>query len=193
MGFNIFLLLANLAIFEPWRRRRLVKEVRAALEEKTIAAPASPVVEREVEKSVEPAGATLEQVEQPVVVAEVESCAATAVDATTARSDQLAVEEETVGSIPMAAGEVLPEETVEVIEQPATLIEAPTRSFHTDASPTTWEYWEVQWAMYKERLHDHFSDRKITMKRVEMTTIALESVATGLVVMGVLFTLLNPR
>ena len=193
MGFNIFLLLANLAIFEPWRRRRLVKEVRAALEEKTIAAPASPVVEREVEKSVEPAGVTLEQVEQPVVVAEVESCAATAVDATTARSDQLAVEEETVGSIPMAAGEVLPEETVEVIEQPATLIEAPTRSFHTDASPTTWEYWEVQWAMYKERLHDHFSDRNITMKRVEMTTIALESVATGLVVMGVLFTLLNPR
>ncbi|KAF2459083.1 mitochondrial distribution and morphology family 33, partial [Lineolata rhizophorae] len=35
MGVNIFLLLVNLAVIEPWRRRRLVKEVRRALDEKT--------------------------------------------------------------------------------------------------------------------------------------------------------------
>ncbi|KAF2672235.1 hypothetical protein BT63DRAFT_191931 [Microthyrium microscopicum] len=34
MGVNIFLLLVNLVIFEPWRRRRIVREVRMALDEK---------------------------------------------------------------------------------------------------------------------------------------------------------------
>jgi len=189
MGLNIFLLLANLAIIEPWRRRRLVKEVRTALEEKTIAAPASPVVERESERSVEPVGVTLEQ------VAESKHEAETVVADVTGTLDQPVVQEETVGSTPMAAGEVLPEETVEVLEQPTatTAVEESTRSFHTDASPTTWAYWQTRFDMYKDRLHDLFSDRSVTMKRVEVTTIALESVATGLVVMGVLFTLLNPR
>jgi len=192
MGLNIFLLLANLAIFEPWRRRRLVREVRTALEEKTITVPVSPVMEREVEKAVEPAGVTMEQVEEPAVAPQVESSVAAAVD-TVRGSDEPAVEAMTVGPTPVAAGEVLPEEAVSVVEEPPAFIEAPTKVFHTDASPTTWEYWEVQWAMYRDHLQDFFSERTVTMKRVEMTTIALESVATGLVVMGVLFSWFSPR
>ncbi|GAB7343188.1 hypothetical protein MBLNU457_1257t1 [Dothideomycetes sp. NU457] len=193
MGLNIFLLLANLAIFEPWRRRRLVREVRTALEEKTISVPASPVMEREVERAVEPANVTLEQIEEPAVVPQVESAVATAADTVTESSDVPAEKAETVGSTPMATGEVLPEEAVNVVEEPPAIIEAPTKVFHTDASPTTWEYWEVQWAMYKERLQEFFSERTVTMKRVELTTIALESVATGLVVMGVLLSWFSPR
>lgn len=39
MGLNIVLLLANLVVVEPWRRKRLVKEFRSAMDEKTIATP----------------------------------------------------------------------------------------------------------------------------------------------------------
>jgi sensitive to high expression protein 9, mitochondrial len=46
MGVNIAILLVNLAILEPWRRKRIVKEIREALDEKTIASQA---VEGDVE------------------------------------------------------------------------------------------------------------------------------------------------
>jgi sensitive to high expression protein 9 len=44
MGVNIGLLLVNLVIFEPWRRRRLVREVRTALDEKDFSSAAVPVI-----------------------------------------------------------------------------------------------------------------------------------------------------
>ncbi|KAF2750367.1 hypothetical protein M011DRAFT_474818 [Sporormia fimetaria CBS 119925] len=62
MGLNIFLLLASLVIFEPWRRRRMVKEIKAALAEAQLpvvaaAAPAPAtvlphleVIEAEIDK-----------------------------------------------------------------------------------------------------------------------------------------------
>lgn len=82
MGVNIFLLLASLVIFEPWRRRRMVREIKAALEEAqrpvlaaapvpavtatftpaptTVAAaatiPATAAIEAEIDKVVEPVG-----------------------------------------------------------------------------------------------------------------------------------------
>lgn len=66
MGLNIVLLLVNLVVFEPWRRRRLVKEFRAAMDEKTIARPDHfddvPVVNRG-------ASATTEEVTQQGAVA----------------------------------------------------------------------------------------------------------------------------
>ncbi|KAF2752743.1 mitochondrial distribution and morphology family 33, partial [Pseudovirgaria hyperparasitica] len=33
MGFNVLVLLASIALLEPWRRKRLVREIRSALEE----------------------------------------------------------------------------------------------------------------------------------------------------------------
>ncbi|KAB8342769.1 hypothetical protein FH972_022367 [Carpinus fangiana] len=38
MGLNILLLIVNLVMIEPWRRKRMVKEIRTALDEKTFAA-----------------------------------------------------------------------------------------------------------------------------------------------------------
>jgi sensitive to high expression protein 9 len=43
MGVNIFLLLLSLLILEPWRRRRMVREIKNALEAHKIAADAAPV------------------------------------------------------------------------------------------------------------------------------------------------------
>lgn len=78
MGLNIFLLLASLVIFEPWRRRRMVREIKAALEEAqkpVIAAgpailpstaaslPTTAAIEAEIDKVVEPIGPPAEEKE----------------------------------------------------------------------------------------------------------------------------------
>ena len=43
MGVNIFLLLLSLLILEPWRRRRMVREIKNALEAHKVATDATPV------------------------------------------------------------------------------------------------------------------------------------------------------
>jgi sensitive to high expression protein 9 len=43
MGVNIFLLLLSLLILEPWRRRRMVREIKNALEAQKVAMEVSPV------------------------------------------------------------------------------------------------------------------------------------------------------
>ncbi|ORX96905.1 Mdm33 family-domain-containing protein [Clohesyomyces aquaticus] len=61
MGFNIFLLLFSLVLIEPWRRRRLVKEVKKALEaqktatESATAFYSTPAVTAAIDRIVEPA------------------------------------------------------------------------------------------------------------------------------------------
>lgn len=42
MGVNIFLLLLSLLILEPWRRKRMVREIKGALEAQSAAAEATP-------------------------------------------------------------------------------------------------------------------------------------------------------
>ncbi len=42
MGVNIFLLLLSLLILEPWRRRRMVREIKTALEAQKVASEATP-------------------------------------------------------------------------------------------------------------------------------------------------------
>jgi sensitive to high expression protein 9 len=59
MGFNIFLLLLSLAILEPWRRRRMVREIKATLEaqkpvvEAPTTIPTTAMIEEAIDKSVE--------------------------------------------------------------------------------------------------------------------------------------------
>ncbi|OAG10209.1 uncharacterized protein CC84DRAFT_1213559 [Paraphaeosphaeria sporulosa] len=59
MGLNIFLLLATMIVIEPWRRRRMVREIRAALEAQKpavvepLTAAATPIVAQGAEEVVE--------------------------------------------------------------------------------------------------------------------------------------------
>lgn len=80
MGLNILLLLVSLALLEPWRRRRLVREIRRALDEKVAVAdpmtqmmPASAAVvpvlqatEAAVNANVEPVTESLEQIKHDI-------------------------------------------------------------------------------------------------------------------------------
>jgi len=82
MGLNILLLLVSLALLEPWRRRRLVREIRRALDEK-VAVPETMVqmmpasatataaiapIETAVDANVAPATKSLEQIKHDMPI-----------------------------------------------------------------------------------------------------------------------------
>lgn len=204
MGVNIFLLLANLVVFEPWRRRRIVREVREALDEKSVVAGAgaaheqtvavvpalekpSTQMEEAVDQVVEPAGVAIEELEASPVAKEhglVE-----------AAGPAVGEEPETVGKLPLAAGEVLPDEATDV--NPTTplgpeLIPEPAESAKS-LPPFSPETFEAYMEAYKQWFQDLFSERQVSLKKVDVTTIALEGAAAGVALMGFLFVLLRPR
>jgi sensitive to high expression protein 9 len=210
MGLNIFLLLANLVIFEPWRRRRIVREIKTALDEKTAQAPSlAPVAQAEVDEVVEPVEQPLEKIEEHVVntieaaAAEVMPEAAIEV-APDAQPEAMADNEVTVGETPLAAGEILPEEAVEVSDPVAEINESVEKAVEEPIQRPEAENWEERLALWKEtiyakltlykaKLQDLFSERQVTVKRIDVTTIALEGAAVGVAVVGLVWALLTSR
>jgi sensitive to high expression protein 9 len=210
MGLNIFLLLANLVIFEPWRRRRIVREIKTALDEKTTQVPAlAPVVEAEVDKAVKPVDQPLEKIEEQVVdtieaAPEEVMPEATIEIAPDAQPEAMADSEVTVGETPLAAGEILPEESVEVSDPAAETDEAIEKAAEEPIQRSEANNWEerlalwkdiisAKFALYKAKLQDLFSERQVTVKRIDVTTIALEGAAAGVAIVGLLWALLNAQ
>jgi len=210
MGLNIFLLLANLVIFEPWRRRRIVREIKTALDEKTTQVPSlASVAEVEIDKAVDPVEQPLEEIEEHVINT-IEAAATnvvpeTAIEVTPdAQPKSMADSEVTVGETPLAAGEILPKEAVEVSDPVAETNEAAEKAVEEPVPRPEAENWEGRLALWKEviyakltlyktKLQDLFSERQITVKRIDVTTIALEGAAAGVAVAGLVWALLNAR
>lgn len=172
MGFNIILLLAQILFFEPYRRRKIVREVKVALDERTLSTP-STEVEKQVGDVVEPASEAIEAIERPVEEAQAPS----------QPLDTVFGDPEDVGKTALAAGEVLPEEAADV----STATTIPNRE--ASPLPRGLDSWEA----YKEAFHDLFSDRLVQLKQAEITTVALQGAATGVAAMGILFLLLRPK
>lgn len=177
MGVNIVLLLAQILIFEPHRRKRIVRDVKSALDEKTLA-PAPAVSE---------AGVRIEGVVQPKetstpVVEQVES------DAKQPFDGVLPKEEETVGKAPLAAGEMLPPEAADFAGAVPAVKEGSSTPSSAPSKPpaSTWE-------VYQDAFRDLFSERLVQLRKVDVTNTALQGAATGVAVMGLLFVLLRPK
>jgi sensitive to high expression protein 9 len=172
MGVNIVLLLAQIGIFEPYRRRKIVREVQKALDEKILASPRTEV-EREIDQVVEPKGLLVEQIEESIP------------DQDVAKQplDTLVPSETDAGRTLLAAGELLPEEA-------ARFEKADRPSSSPSVHPGTWA---GTWDAYKESFQDLFSERVIQLKKVDVTTTALQGAATGVAAMGILFVLFRPR
>lgn len=182
MGVNIVLLLAQILFFEPYRRRKIVKQVKEALDEKSFSHPAV-----EVEKRVE-------QVVAPELVP------AVAMDVKAGREKgqlPIAVDQPLIDVLPaedapatdkgttlLAAGEFLPEEAVKATEAVADPIVAPS----TPPAKHSISFKETL-ATYQAALLDLFSERTLQLKKVDVTTIALQSAASGIALMGALFLL----
>lgn len=175
MGVNILLLLTQIAIFEPSRRRKIVRDVKAALDEKSLAL--SPVPEVVTQKHIN----AVVPVEE-AVVKEVQAAPAQPPE------DLLPPKDQDLPEAPSpAVAEMLSAEPGDVAETLRTASDLPTvESPAKDTMSRTLE-------AYQETLRDLFSERVVQVKKVDVTTAALQGAASGVAVMGLLFLILRPK
>ncbi|KAK5117365.1 hypothetical protein LTR62_005982 [Meristemomyces frigidus] len=174
MGVNILLLLAQILVFEPYRRRRIVRDVREALEGKTVHHQAEALLDGEqallgggVEKSAVPGAAAVEEI------------VPAAMSAVNVQAEREPGHVEAV-TTPVAADAMLPDQSMDHPQSPSAPLEEP-------AQP------QGSWEMYQTAFRDMFSERLIQIKQVELTTIALQGAATGVAAMGFLVFVLRPK
>ena len=181
MGVNIFLLLAQIIFFEPYRRRNIVREMKEALDERGMAGPGvlQAATAPEVVKQVAEAEAPKEV---PVEVVETE-----------AKVEEVPVTEQPPKAVtPVDAAAVAAEKSVEPpIAAEASPIEAVPHSLWKQLELAT--SWEQRLEISKVAFYDLFSERVVHLKQVDVTTVALQGAATGIAAMGVLFLLLRPH
>lgn len=195
MGVNIFLLLAQIIFFEPYRRRKIVREMKEALDERSVgasvpaqaqttaatAAPAAavtPEVEKQVDQVVEPKGVPVEAIESAPTT-EAETTAEQLLDAT-----MLEAVPQSEDATPNIMEEVLPSESTFIPDEPTTSV------WNQLQHATSWE---ERLSVSQAAFNDLFSDRLVHLKKVDITTVALQGAATGVAAMGVLFLLLRPH
>ncbi|KAJ4410883.1 sensitivity to high expression protein she9 [Didymella pomorum] len=222
MGVNIFLLLLSLLILEPYRRRRMVREIKSALEaqQATSEAALAPAFAKpyvmanpvtEPSSSTPAAGAASSQkVTEPDVVAEgaVDPAPTAAQSAPPIASEPSTDESPTAGTVDpfriidehgKESGNVL-DEVIEPTIDPAVSGAASLMSEDADASPqetidiqkeawesmSTVEKIEIKLGLWRSKAawvaEDIVSDRSVTMRRVDITTLVLQGAAAGAVI-----------
>jgi sensitive to high expression protein 9 len=213
MGVNIFLLLLSLAILEPWRRRRMVKEIKGALEAQqriatdaaaapalvAVGAPASPqqnpaVVEEDIYNPIEPTEAPVKTA-PPAVVEEIveEPPAAGTVEETPMGPEivPIAMPQSTVDTIPDPAvpgAAPLMAEGAEVTPQESiNIAEEVTSSQDTYSKLETWQE-KVNFIA-----QDLVSHRVMEMRRIDYTTAILQGAAAGAVITAAIISMLRPN
>jgi sensitive to high expression protein 9, mitochondrial len=167
MGVNILLLLANVVVIEPWRRRRMVREIKKSLDENTAAAAAIALA-------------------QPVAAAPAPSPPLAVMEIT----QPVAVEEE-IDNI------IEPVVPLEQLESVAAAISAAEREVEEkqvvpeEISPAEGQQWSKEGL--KAQVQYLFSEQKISMRRVDVTMIAIEAASAGAALVGIFVALLRPR
>lgn len=173
MGVNILLLLTQIAIFEPNRRKKIVRDVKAALDEKTLAMQPAVVVEKQME-AVAPT--------EEIVLGDAQA------EPSQPLEELLPLKEEVVPQEPSpAVVEMLSTEPGDVAETMRVAHDVPEAILPAESTPSgTWE-------RYQEILRDLFSERIVQVKKVDVTNAALQGAASGVALMGLLFLLLRPK
>jgi sensitive to high expression protein 9 len=207
MGVNIFLLLLSLAILEPWRRRRMVREIKNTLEaQQKIAMDA---VRPSIAAAAAPASATqgLTAIEEEIDRVVDRTDAST--KATTSVVPERIIEESpTAGTNPILPVEPVPEpaadplptstepkvETLTPEEEALTpeeriAVAEESAPIHTTPASKL-ENWQ-QKASYIA--HDMVSDRVISMRRIDYTSAILQGAAAGAVITASIIAMLRPN
>ena len=207
MGVNIFLLLLSLAILEPWRRRRMVREIKNALEAHKTAieavpasaaalAPAAPVtapnaaksdltaIEEAIDSNVDEIEASQKTPLAPVVAETIIEESPTA-----ATSSPTTVEPNSVPNA-ISAGIVDPiqDPTVpgaaplvpnEAEQSPQQSIDIFEEASTSDGVQPKPKNWHEKVAAVAQ---DVISERVISMRRIDYTTAILQGAAAGAVI-----------
>ncbi|KIW60132.1 hypothetical protein PV05_00373 [Exophiala xenobiotica] len=203
MGLNVLLFVVFQIAIEPWRRKRLVKgfeeKVELALkerqEEKSVAAMPAVHPNQTGAATVMSAGEKVDAVADNIAEQIVDAVSGTTTDQTEPVVSQGVIEEaaEKVTSNEIAAEEisrgapetVVPEEPIPP-PSPVRAMEVPEESRWTSPnSPLAW---------YEDAIRTRWSEQqRVTLTQRELTTVAMEGVAGGMALMGLLFVLLRPR
>ncbi|EUC50579.1 hypothetical protein COCMIDRAFT_81611 [Bipolaris oryzae ATCC 44560] len=207
MGVNIFLLLLSLAILEPWRRKRMVKEIKNALEAQqkiaseaasaAAAAAAAPALssqglaamEREAERVVEHAYAPTTAAAPAAPVAVEEAVEEVVEELPAAAEPEVVpdvVAETLVEPVP-GVTEFSPEEETLTPEEKVTVAKEAAPSYHPYSKLETWQ----EKAQYIA--NDLLSERIISMRRIDYTTAVLQGAAAGAVITATLIAMLRPN
>ncbi|KAK6431727.1 sensitivity to high expression protein she9, partial [Oleoguttula sp. CCFEE 5521] len=159
-------------LLEPYRRRRIVREVKEALDEKSISHVVPVIAVQEDATSVEAPRTT------PAAVA----------------SGQVPIPDHAALDAPGRSGELAQIEGTlmpDVAPTPAAAkVASPMLPTQPTAEPGSFEQSIEQ---YRESFLDLFSERLIELRKVDVTTAALQGAASGIAVMGFLFLLLRPK
>ncbi|KAF2423562.1 hypothetical protein EJ08DRAFT_639919 [Tothia fuscella] len=184
MGLNIFLLLATLILIEPWRRRRLVREIKRTLEENQPALAAAPASVQAIDAKTEPKGVPLEAIEQDLPEPPL---------ATSAPEALLAKEEQgTETKTPAREGQKAEPETP-LLDLPEVIVTALSEpdSTNLEQSIPMHDSWSIEYI--RNYFNDMFSHQRIILRKVDVTTIALEGAAAGAAIVGLLIVLFRPK
>ncbi|OAL54461.1 hypothetical protein IQ07DRAFT_639976 [Pyrenochaeta sp. DS3sAY3a] len=214
MGVNIFLLLLSLAILEPWRRRRMVREIKNALEAHKVAIGSAPAVAAAVDPTgssttqSDSATANLAAVEEEIDKVKSEDTP-TQVGMHTAAEPvvnelQNAANESKKDAILVA--EITPDGVTYPIHDTAVPGAAPPFAAEADASPPS--HIEIAEEVKANRgisgkmsswrsktvaiAQDIVSDRIISMRRIDYTTAVLQGAAAGAVITAALIAMWRP-
>ncbi|KIW33356.1 uncharacterized protein PV07_00213 [Cladophialophora immunda] len=202
MGINVLLFLIFQVVLEPWRRKRLVKgfeeKVELALKEKEEETKMAVV---QPNQTMAEAAASMTAGEKVEAVAD--NIAEQIVDAVTgSTSDDKAPTPPPLSKIEAAVDTVTAHE-LEIEETvPAGTADALLSSVMADTTPSQqpangfprWTSPDSRFACYEDSLRALFSDdHKILVSQRDLTTVAMEGVAGGMAIMGLLFVLLRPR
>nr|POE98767.1 sensitive to high expression protein 9 like, mitochondrial [Quercus suber] len=156
MGVNILLLLGQILLFEPMRRKRIVRDLRQALDEKTV--HTLPIASASSTSGPAPDGATQEIVEQQVD--SVLDPAGVSIDELETNVQQPQYDQSSIGLNP---------ELTDRVDLPGFLGQ---QASFSDALGTFWYH-------YRRQVLDLFSDRTIQLKQAELTNVALQGIAAG--------------
>ncbi|WPH04441.1 Hypothetical protein R9X50_00733200 [Acrodontium crateriforme] len=174
MGVNIVLLLAQIIFFEPYRRKKIVRDVKAALDEKTLVSSVS--IEEPLKDVAAPIAEVVVETAKPIS------------EESSQPLDAIFTPDTEVLQMPLPAREVVPEKTSGVTD---TANSGPQQTPLTGAS---WdEQLKAQWHVYQEICRDLFSDRMLSIKKVDLTTIALQGAVVGATSIGFIVMLLRSR
>jgi sensitive to high expression protein 9 len=193
MGVNIFLLLLSLAILEPWRRRRMVREIKDVLETQRPALSAAPI---SVAPAVAPSQdvrdttAIEEEIDRVIEADDVEAELTTPTPSTLPEEIPTSKPEESQPTPPTPAPET-PEPAESVIDPhfgvatpgPVPLAPEPLPQHPTETTEPTLSIPDTWQGKVTAIAEDIVSHRVISMRRIDYTTAILQGAAAGAVIM----------
>ncbi|EFQ86898.1 hypothetical protein CFE70_008165 [Pyrenophora teres f. teres 0-1] len=203
MGVNIFLLLLSLAILEPWRRRRMVREIKTVLETQqkvamdaasvtapvTALAPASVPIDTVIEQA-PPTPAT-----PPAIVEEVMEESPTAGTLVTDPVEPEIIPEPIIEALVGPTPDSATSEPEPLTQEEATMTPEERIAVKKEAAPSREPYRQFETWQEKATFiaQDIVSERVISMRRIDYTTAILQGAAAGAVIAATIISILRPN